>query len=701
MAEKTKNTEGARKKRDRVGTLLYTFYFITLICSVVLFCVLIGIQLFFHPDPELASKLRPRTRCEKVDAARGNILSQDGRMLAMTFPVYEVSVDCTVPADTLWDKNVSELSNGLAKILKDKTSKQYRAILDKGRSSKDRYLTLAKQVDLNTLEEIRRLPIFEKGRFSGGLVTKKSNKRQYPYGDMASRTIGFIRDSKSGVKNTHVGLEGKFDYILHGTDGEIWLKETDQGMVQNFDSAYVKPQDGNDVRTTLNIDYQTIVDKELRAALDEVEGLEAGCCVLMETKTGAIRAMSNLMRNPKDGGKMEEIYNLAIGRLGEPGSVFKATCMMIMLENGYVKSLSQTIPGSNGVMSVPGHTYKVDDHIMQYERAHGTKEIPLLYAFQVSSNYAFQYLAWTNFQNDPAKYVGYLHMFHLGEAFDFDLNGMAKPTLPSFPEASTIKKNNRSSWASSLTGVATGYAASETPMHILTFYNSIANKGKMMKPYLVEDIEKNGIVVEKRGPSILNSSVCSKSTADTLTRAMVAVTQKGTARLRLKDAKCTVAGKTGTSQAALESGGYIDKEGRKKNQGTFVGFFPAEDPQYTIICTVYSYLSHESFYGGTIPAQVVRNVVDQVYDIDPYWQSSLSKEAELQAMPSPVSDSDIQKGATVTVPSLSGLGIKDAIYLLENSGLRCSYSGVGHIESQEPAAGTKVKNGTTVKVTLK
>ena len=252
---------------------------------------------------------------------------------------------------------------------------------------------------------------------------------------------------------------------------------------------------------------------------------------------------------------------------------------------------------------------------MDYEREHKTDKFPVLYGVQVSSNYCFRYLAINNYERRPKKFLDRLYTYKLGEAFDFDLDGFGKPQIPSPDDPGWTKLD--------LGQIAMGYSVLETPMHILTFYNALANKGRMMKPYLVEDIEENGIVTEKRGPSVLNASICTKATADTITRGLKAVTMEGTAT-RLKKAKCTVAGKTGTSRAVLDNGKYQDDAGRKKNQGTFVGFFPAEDPQYSIICVIYSTLSHRSFYGGTIPAMVVKDVVDGVYNIDPYWQEHLS-----------------------------------------------------------------------------
>jgi cell division protein FtsI (penicillin-binding protein 3) len=242
---------------------------------------------------------------------------------------------------------------------------------------------------------------------------------------------------------------------------------------------------------------------------------------------------------------------------------------------------------------------------------------------------------------------------------------------------------------------------SVTPLHVVTFYNAIANKGRMMKPYLVESIEKDGKVVKQYGPSVLNN-ICTRATADTVTRALKAVVNDGTAK-RLKDAKLSVAGKTGTAQVVLtpkERKGhpdpYHDAWGRKKNQGTFVGFFPADDPKYTILVTVYSYLSATSFYGGTKPALAVREIVDNIYAIDDTWSGHVTPSGTLPRMEA--RDAETESGKA---PDLKGFGLRDALYAVENAGYKCSYEGSGHVSAQSPAPGAALKKGDTIRLTLK
>lgn len=619
MAEKDGNRKMTRQ-RDGRSSLLYVIYVLMLGATLLLVGRLVYIQLFMKPDPEISARLTAKSTPHVEKAERGNILACDGRMLAVTYPVYNVTLDCRVVHDSVWKKSTGELSAGLSRILRDRSAADYLKLLNNGRIRRNGNLHIASEINIATLKELKTLPILNRSQYKGGMKVETVNKRHYPYGKLGRRTIGFVRNATEGVTNNYVGLEGKFDYALRGSEGKFWTKKSDFGNVQSFDSVAVRAVDGMDIRTTLNIDYQSIADKALREGIAEDPDVEGGCVILMEVRTGAIRAMVNLMRDPKREGAMEEISNLAIGRAGEPGSVFKTTNLMIMFESGKLRSLNDRIPTNGGVLS--GYRYSPDRHILDYERAHNAREIPIYEGFKVSSNYMFQYLAVTNYGRNPQKYIDRIYSYKLGEAFDFDLEGLVTPRIRTPKDEGWSKYD--------LTSIATGYAVNETPLHIITFYNAIAGKGRMMKPYLVEDIEKDGIVETRRGPSVLNSSICSKATADTLTRALSYVVEEGTAT-RLRGARCSVAGKTGTSRVALPEGGY-EKDGKKKNQGTFVGFFPTEDPQYSIICVIYSYLSSRDFYGGTIPAATVRKIIDRIYDIDPYWQPELAKGGEIPHM---------------------------------------------------------------------
>ena len=692
----------AKKKRDRIGVILYCFYAIVLVAGFFIIGKMVCIQLFWKPDKDVARFFLPPSTKSVIEPDRGAIIGSDGKLLAMSTPMYQLYMDCTVlksvfrgksNPDSLerdWLSKAKAFSDGLAKEVGGSAGDYYRMIVT-GRKDGNRYMRLTADLDRGALLRLQKLPLMREGRYKSGIIVNKRDSRQYPYGTLARRTIGYVKDNRNSNGNNHIGLEGKYDYALHGKEGEIWLRPTDnRERIQNYDSTYVKPEDGLNVRTTLNITLQDIVDKAMRKQMAANPKINEGCAVIMDVKTGAIRSMVNLTKDPKDS-SLNEVYNMAIGFAAEPGSVFKATTLMTVIEDGFVKSLDDVIPMNNGV--IPG--YPQDTHIK------GNGEISVLRGFEISSNYVFRYLAVKNYNDNPKRFLDKLYMYKLGQAFDFDLKGLSEPYIPS-PDSKQWS-------ATDLGSTAIGYSVKETPLHILTFYNAIANKGRMMKPYLVESIEKNGAVKTKKGPSVLNASICSKATADTMLRAMRAVTSEGTAK-RLKGAKLTVAGKTGTSRQVLSkeeigkygmSSPYVTKDGSYHNLATFVGFFPAENPKYSAIVCMKSDLIRGSLYGGVGPAAVMREVVDAIYVLDPEWGNAISASAKVPQMKL---DREIHEQADTknpVVPDVTGLGLKDAMFIIENSGLRCRYTGTGHVTSQTPSPGAKATEGSAITLTLK
>lgn len=709
---KTGQSTGKKRGMDRISMILLFIYIVVLLISALIIGKLIYIQKSWEPDKSIAKYFLPPAEKYTIAPDRGAIIGCGGEILAMSTPMYELRMDCTVrkeyfqkkmrknpTGDNLeqqWQDKAKAFSEGFAKEMNMDASAIFKSIMD-GRRKGNKYLRLGTDIDRGTLLKLESLPLMEEGRYKSGIIVEKHDSRKYPYGTLARRTIGYVKDNSSQKEDekgrSHIGIEGKYDYVLHGKEGEIWLKPTDnKEKIQNYDSTYVKPVDGLDVRTTLDITLQDIVDKAMRKQMSANPKIEDGCAVFMDVRTGAIRAMVNLTKSPKDS-SLNEVYNMAIGYGANPGSVFKTTTLMTVLEDGYIKSLDDEIPKNNG--ELPG--FRRDEHLNGYDN------ISILHGFEISSNYVFRYLATNNYSDDPKRFMDKLYMYKLGQAFDFDLEGLREPVLPS-PDSK--------SWSSTdLGSVAIGYSVRETPLHTLTFYNAIANKGRMMKPYLVESIEKDGVVKTKKGPSVLNASICSRATADTLLRALKAVTSEGTA-YRLKGAKLTVAGKTGTARQSL-SKEEIEKYGRDPkdntqtadgsyhNLATFVGFFPADNPKYSAIICMNSSLIRGSLYGGVGPASAMREIVDAIYTLDPEWGAEVTAMAKVPVMGEDKEMTVRSDMKNPIVPDIMGLGLKDAIFIIENSGLKCSYSGTGHVSSQNPKAGTKVADGSTITFNLK
>ena len=634
MSKEKREISDTIENRDRIHVVMFFLSYVFLALGVGILVCIVKIQTTYHVDDKVIGLFRPSVELHIDPPVRGRILATDGRPLALSAPLYDIYMDCTVKKqyykdnhkDSLeraWRTKARELSVYLANHFRDKSADQYAKSILNGRDKNTRYLSIQKNVDLETVKLVKTFPLFREGTYTGGIIVEKHEERIYPYDSLARRTIGYVKDI------SRKGLEDSFDSELHGHEGYEWRRVTDNNRwVRDLDSAAVAVQDGNDIRTTINVDFQDIADRALRAQINENPDVRAGICVIMETKTGAIRAMVNLSRGDTPQTVLWERENLVLTERGEQGSVMKTATLLSLVEDGYVKRLDQTLPTNNGWVPNwrrPGSAseYPHDDHISDYQRQTGRRDITVMHGFEISSNYVFAQLAETYYGKKPQELFDHLYSYRLGEAFDFDIEGLRTPS---------VTRPGTPGWSNSTLGtVAYGYGLSVTPLHVVTFYNGIANHGRMMKPYLVESVEKDGKVIKKFVPSALNESICSPATADTVTRALRAVVNTGTAT-RLKGAKLPVAGKTGTARVVLPNGQYQDASGRKKNQGTFVGFFPADKPKYTILITVYSYLSNKSFYGGTMPALAVRDIVDRLYALDEEWRPVLHPTSSVPVM---------------------------------------------------------------------
>lgn len=689
MKEDRKKMKAQKGKggKDQVGPLLTGIYVLFLFLGAAVIVKTALIQLTFNVKEGYEQYFHPQQKKAEVTPARGRILTCDGRPLAISVPYYDIYMDCTVRKQEFKDKPEQEqqwldkadtLSRELAALFHDRTAAEYYGRIIRGRESGNTWLSIKKNVDLETLDTLKTFHLFNEHKYKGGLIVTEHDERIYPYDTLARRTIGQMKD------NRQKGIEYSFNQYLHGTDGYEWQRITEGGKyVHDYDRDFRPAIEGCDVRTTLNIDFQAIADRALRKQIDQNSEVRAGIAIIMEANTGAIRAMVNLLRDTIPGSRLWERDNLILTQLGEMGSVMKTVTLVSLIEDGYV-TLEQRIPCNNGYLK----------DIPQDKHVAGMKDISVVHGLEISSNYVFAKLADMYYGNDEQRWYDHLFSYGLGDTFAFDIDGLRKPLVhvpgSKYHYGNTLKTN------------AYGYGISITPLHLAMFYNAIANKGRMMKPYLVESVEKDGKVVKKFGPAFMND-ICSKATADTVTRALRCVVTNGTGSANLKKAALPVAGKTGTSHSVLLSDEspraddpYTDKFGRHKYQGTFVGFFPVDNPKYTILVTVYSYPSHKNFYGSDLPAKAIRDMVDQIYAIDDGWNETLRPVDGVPTM-----DAAPQDHVDGTVPDLRGLGLSDALWLAESLGLHCDYSGSGHVQSQNPAPGTKARDGQTITITLK
>ena len=713
MAKKGKYSK--KSKMNSTSTVLFIIRFIFLTIALAVIYNIIKIQFFWTPDAETYKYLSSTETTRRIDPVRGSILATDGRILACAMPMYKIEMDCCVlkndfrrdkeegpKKEKQWREKAKELSKGLEKLIGNKSADEYYKEIIGKRDKGSHSYNIAPRVSHETLLELKKLPLFNESSYKGGLIVTKLDTREYPYGSLARSALGYVK-SNNDTSTVKRGIEGRYDEVLHGKEGHEKLKMTDEKKkIPIKDSTTTKVEDGKDIRTTIDVDIQNIADRALRKFFLESpssEKIVEGCTAVMEVKTGAIRAMVNLKKNSD--GSVGETYNYCIGRKGEPGSVFKAVTIMTLLEDGKITSLKDSVPTFGGSWTFKGKTFEDTEHLNAKRFPSGW--IKIEDALMISCNNVFRYLAAKNYEKYPARYTKKVGRYGFMDDFGFDIDGLAATKIPSI--------DTTQQWSyQDLAQMGMGYAVELTPLHLLTLYNGIANGGKLMKPYLVEDIEKDGKTTKRFGPKVLNGSMCSKATAEELTRGLIRVTSgknddrnMGTAYYQFLRSKCTVAGKTGTARMkvtenAKPGDAYQTIDGRRQFQATFVGFFPAENPKYTVITTVYSKPIIGNMYGSAC-AEVAREITDDIYCLNPEWGEQLKASGSVPKM---------SKGDLVTeeysfgeVPDLKGLGLMDAVYSIENCGYRCSYEGEGHVKSQDPKAGTKYSKGNTVRIVLR
>lgn len=712
MSKQKKTQKG--KDKHRISRVLWVFYCFFLIASIVITIRISRIQNSWKPDQQTLSIFAPKNVKITLEPDRGAILDWKGRILAISTPVYSIRMDTHIlldefsegpiirGRDTINEDRWRELADQTCKLLPDilKDGRSSRALYDSlivNRDSKKkkgrRNLLFISNIDHETLNKIEELPLFRYGKYVSGMKLEKSNTRIYPYDGLGRRIIGDVRVDETNISNNRfIGIEGQYDYILHGTEGHQWMKRTDKGDIPHPDSTKVEAINGEDIITTIDIDIQDITDRAIRKHIAEDQNIVGACVVIMDVKSGAVRAMANLSKDKK--GNLREILNMAIGRPSEPGSIFKTITLATLLEDGKA-TLDTEIETNKGRLK--GYPKVFDKTLATYESTTGKKTITVREGFKRSSNNVFKRLVLDHY-GSPAnrnKFTDRLFEYKLQDGYTFDIKeeGYGESVL-------------REKWGDAdLHSTAIGYSIKQTPLNILMFYNAIANGGVMMKPYLIDSYVKDGRVTKKFTPEILNGAICSKRTCDTLTAALLKVTSEGTAK-RLKNAKCPVAGKTGTANVRLEKKDrpsaddpYISINKERKQVASFVGYFPADNPRYSAIVTIYTRLTqkHKDYSGGRQPALIMNDIVNYIWALDTEWGEPLEKRGKVPQMKSKYIG--IRRGGG-PVPDVVGMGLKDAIYALENNGYICEYEGIGHVVKQSPKAGDKVDRGETVKITL-
>ncbi len=647
-----------------------------------------------------------------IQPNRGDILATDGRLLSSSVPYYEIRLDLKSNAldPEVFRKNLDSLSMRLSALFGDKPSWQYKKELLSAFRKKNRYYLLKRNVTYRQMKKLKTFPVFRLGRYKGGLIIIQTNKRILPQRELAARTIGYINgDDRPNV----VGIEGAYDEALRGQEGvRLMQKLSGNVWMPLKDGNEVEPKDGFDVVTTIDIDIQDVAENSLRRQLIQ-NNADHGTVILMEVKTGDVKAIANLERDKE--GNYRELYNFAIGESIEPGSTFKLPVLVAGLEDGAF-SIDDTVDTDHGKI-------KFYDKVIRDTKVGGYGKITVKRVLEVSSNVGMSKLIMDHYADHPRELIDRLYSMRLNKKLGIEIRGEGIPM---------IRYPGDKYWSGiSLAMISHGYEVRMTPLQILTFYNAIANDGVMVKPRFVKALKYHGRTEKKYGVEVLNPSVCSKSTLEKAHKMLEGVVENGTAK-NLRNNVYKIAGKTGTAQIANEKYGYRINH-KISYVASFVGYFPADDPKYSCIVVV-SAPSNSVYYGNLVAGPVFREVADKVYasspdmqrdylayadhaNSAPYskngylpeteyvfkkmgvpytrvmqeeddWTRVSSKDSVVDVRPLKVND--------FMVPNVKGMGLKDALFLLEKEGLRVIANGWGTVKEQSLPPGTRARKGMEI-----
>lgn len=640
------------------------------------------------------------TRFANVEAARGNIYAADGKsLLATSVPEYEIRMDLMaggIEKDEVFYEKIDSLAAKLSSFFGDKSVKQYSRMLRNARVDKARYLLLKRNVTHQELKAIRKFPVFNMGRYKGGLISVQQNKRIMPFQSLAARTIGYKN------KNVQpVGLEGAYSSYIDGESGKRLVQRIAGGiwMPVNQDIE-IAPKEGADIISTIDVNMQDVAQRALKKQLI-LSNADHGTVVLMEVATGEVRAIANFSKVSE--GVYKEKFNYAIAGNQDPGSTFKVASYMALLEDKKVDT--NTMVGT-GTYPIPGKI--ITD-------SHGSIGIVTVKkAFEESSNAAIAQLINNAYKGNQSEFTDHLYRWSLHEKLGLQIPGEAKPV---------VKNPNNKSWNKNMTlpQMAYGYEMQLTPLKMLSFYNAIANNGKYIAPIFVKEIKRLGNTVEQFHARVINEKICSDETLGKIQAMLEGVITEGTGKTIIKSPFYRVAGKSGTAQVADGNKGY---KAKRQYQASFCGYFPADNPKYSLIVVIND--PRNGYYGAQVSGPVFREVADRVYASDVNMYDAL-KDQKLTGnikMPSAKAGEkkatqrvykafgiktlfaanayyvtvDTNRGVVNpeikivegSVPDVGGMGLKDALYVLGNSGLRPIVRGSGKVMKQSIMPGTRV-----------
>lgn len=655
-----------------------------------------------------------------IEPERGNIYSEDGSLLSTSLPFFDVRIDFKSEpmTDEIFNKNVDSLAYIMSVKIGGKSKEAYKKELIINRQKGNRYYLVKRNVTYPALKEMMEWPFFRLGKYKSGMIVLQKNKRITPFGILAERTIGFKRIVPNPkivdkMDTIRVGIEGSFDEFLAGIEGQMLMQRISGGNYIPLDgNGNIEPQSGYDVTMTIDVNIQDVTEDALLRTLQNVNA-DNGTAIVMEVKTGKIKAIANLTyRNSIN--NYIEFYNYAVGANTEPGSTFKLVTMAALIEDGYIKNVLKD------TVNVEGGKKKFADRIMRDVHEFENNVITVKETFAHSSNVGTAKLTVKSYGANPNKFYNKLLDFHLNNPVGIEITGETAPTIHPPSEWSLV----------SLPWMSTGYEMQYSPLQMLTFYNAVANDGKMMKPYLVSSINELGKPIKKYSPTVIDKEILSESTINQLKILLEAVFEEGSAKnLQAKNFK--MAGKTGTARIANAETNYTDKI----YQASIAGYFPAKDPIYSMIVVINN--PKKGYYGGAIAGPVFKEVAEKIY------ASGIDSHSDIETNPLVVDysiprlgnikeedaeriynslgfsfHSEINSEYGITkksnsamtlasnnmvnglVPNLVGMDLKDAVYVAETNGLKVIILGKGRVVSQNLNAGENFVKGQTIRLTL-
>jgi cell division protein FtsI (penicillin-binding protein 3) len=608
-----------------------------------------------------------------IPANKGNIYSADGSLLATSIPNYTIRFDAVAPKTSDFDSKVDSLALSLSKLL-GKPSSYFNSLLRNARSNKSRYTLVAEDLSYTEYSKIKKMPLFNKGAYKGGIIVEQKTVREHPIGKIAERTIGYDRIDDGIVKR--VGIEGAFGKYLNGKDGKVLKQKIAKGQWKPIrDINEVDPQDGYDVISTIDVYIQDIAHHALLKQLEEY-GAEHGCVVVMETKTGQVKAISNLGRDEKSGNYYETI-NYAVAEAHEPGSTFKLVDMIALLDDHKVDT-SKVYDSHGGIIDIRGD--KVRD---SHEGGYG--KVSLARGFEVSSNTIMVQAVYENYRSNPQEFVDRIDRMGLNKPLGLPFQGEGKPKIP--------HPSDKSWSATSLPWMAFGYGVAVTPLQTLTLYNAIANNGEMVKPQFVSEIKEWNKTVKKYDKQVINPKICSDETIKKMKAILQNVVKRGTAaKLYSKD--FSMAGKTGTAAAGYGTNGGSDKY----YISSFVGYFPAESPKYSCIVVVHKpNTSKNNYYGADVAGPVFKRIAQKIFTDAPSTNEIKDIDKKVAKQENKYGDYFVKaQSVKNTIPNLKGMPGMDAVSLLGNLGIKVKVKGIGKVRNQSVQAGEPIIKNSTI-----